>query len=95
VGHLIADVATKVPTARLLTADGAEKLDSGVRGGPGGGDGETLRFGGGNAGHAGRHAGARGYAYSKEFDVERYSRDAPLMVLGEGTNEIQRTVIAA
>jgi alkylation response protein AidB-like acyl-CoA dehydrogenase len=32
---------------------------------------------------------------SAEFDVERYFRDAPLMIVGEGTNEIQRNVIAA
>ena len=36
----------------------------------------------------------RGYGYSTEFDVERYFRDAPLMIVGEGTNEIQRNVIA-
>ena len=35
-----------------------------------------------------------GYGYSTEFDVERYFRDAPLMIVGEGTNEIQRNVIA-
>jgi alkylation response protein AidB-like acyl-CoA dehydrogenase len=34
-----------------------------------------------------------GYGYSTEFDVERYFRDAPLMIVGEGTNEIQRSVI--
>jgi alkylation response protein AidB-like acyl-CoA dehydrogenase len=34
-----------------------------------------------------------GYGYSCEFDVERYFRDAPLMIVGEGTNEIQRNVI--
>ncbi len=32
-----------------------------------------------------------GYGYSTEFDVERYFRDAPLMSVGEGTNEIERT----
>ena len=36
-----------------------------------------------------------GYGYSTEFDVERYFRDAPLMIVGEGTNEIQRNVIVA
>ncbi|MFB7495784.1 acyl-CoA dehydrogenase family protein [Streptomyces sp. NPDC056161] len=36
-----------------------------------------------------------GYGYSAEFDVERYFRDAPLMIVGEGTNEIQRNVIAS
>ena len=35
-----------------------------------------------------------GYGYSKEFAVERYYRDAPLMLIGEGTNDILRTVIA-
>ena len=35
-----------------------------------------------------------GFGYTKEFPVERYYRDAPLMVIGEGTNEIQRLVIA-
>jgi alkylation response protein AidB-like acyl-CoA dehydrogenase len=35
-----------------------------------------------------------GYGYTKEFRVERYYRDAPLMIIGEGTNEIQRLVIA-
>jgi alkylation response protein AidB-like acyl-CoA dehydrogenase len=34
-----------------------------------------------------------GYGYSTEFDVERYFRDAPLMIVGEGTNEIQKNVI--
>jgi len=34
-----------------------------------------------------------GYGYSTEFDAERYFRDAPLMIVGEGTNEIQRSVI--
>jgi alkylation response protein AidB-like acyl-CoA dehydrogenase len=36
-----------------------------------------------------------GYGYSTEFDVERYFRDAPLMIVGEGTNEIQRNVITS
>ena len=35
-----------------------------------------------------------GYGYSKEFNVERYYRDAPLMCIGEGTNEMQRIIIA-
>ena len=35
-----------------------------------------------------------GYGYTQEFPVERYYRDAPLMIIGEGTNEIQRIVIA-
>jgi alkylation response protein AidB-like acyl-CoA dehydrogenase len=35
-----------------------------------------------------------GYGYSEEFDIERYFRDAPLTIVGEGTNEIQENVIA-
>jgi len=35
-----------------------------------------------------------GYGYSTEFDVERYYRDAPLLLIGEGTNEMQRLIIA-
>ena len=34
------------------------------------------------------------YGYSKEFDIERYFRDAPLLCIGEGTNELQRLIIA-
>ena len=34
------------------------------------------------------------YGYSKEFNIERYYRDAPLLVIGEGTNELQRIIIA-
>ena len=35
-----------------------------------------------------------GYSYSVDYDVERYYRDAPLMCIGEGTNEMQRIIIA-
>ena len=35
-----------------------------------------------------------GYGYSKEFNIERYFRDAPLLLIGEGTNEMQRIIIA-
>ena len=45
-----------------------------------------------NATEAMRIHGA--YGYSKEFNIERYYRDAPLLAIGEGTNEIQRLVIA-
>ena len=34
------------------------------------------------------------YGYSKEFDIERYYRDAPLLAIGEGTNELQKLIIA-
>jgi alkylation response protein AidB-like acyl-CoA dehydrogenase len=95
VGNLLADMATKMQAARLLTLDAAERLDSGQRADMEAGmaklfASETAMQ---VAIDAMRVHG--GYGYSKEYDVERYFRDAPLMILGEGTNEIQRNVIAA
>ncbi|MGY1708871.1 acyl-CoA dehydrogenase family protein [Geodermatophilus sp. SYSU D00758] len=95
VGNLLADMATRVQAARLLTADAAERLDAGGRADMEAGmaklfASETAMQ---VAIDAMRVHG--GYGYSREYDVERYFRDAPLMILGEGTNEIQRSVIAA
>ncbi|SEM13852.1 Acyl-CoA dehydrogenase [Blastococcus sp. DSM 46786] len=95
VGNLLAEMATKVQAARLLTADAAENLDGGARADMEAGMAKLF------ASEAAMQVALDamrvhgGYGYSKEFDVERYFRDAPLMILGEGTNEIQRTVIAA
>ena len=95
IGNLLADMATKVQAARLLTLDAATAIDAGRR--------ADLEAGMAKlfaseacmqvALDAMRVHGATGY--SAEVDVERYFRDAPLMIVGEGTNEIQRTVIAA
>ncbi|MGW4368927.1 acyl-CoA dehydrogenase family protein [Nocardia takedensis] len=95
VGNLLADMATKQRAARLLTLDAARKLDAGERADMEAGmaklfASETAMQ---IALDAIRVHG--GYGYSKEYDVERYFRDAPLMIVGEGTNEIQRNVIAA
>lgn len=95
VGNLLADMATKQQAARLLTLDAAGKLDSGERADMEAGmaklfASETAMQ---IALDAVRVHG--GYGYSREYDVERYFRDAPLMIVGEGTNEIQRNVIAA
>ncbi|WP_143965890.1 acyl-CoA dehydrogenase family protein [Gordonia zhaorongruii] len=95
VGNLIADMGTKQRAARLLTEDAAQKLDRGERADMEAGmaklfASETAMQ---IALDAIRVHG--GYGYSKEYDVERYFRDAPLMIVGEGTNEIQRNVIAA
>ena len=95
VGNLIADMATQLRAARLLTADAADRLDSGQRA-----DleaGMAKLFASETAMKVALDAMRvhGGYGYSQEFDVERYFRDAPLMILGEGTNEIQRNVIAA
>ncbi len=90
----LADMATKVTAARLLTEWAAAKKDSGERADLEAGMAklfaseicyevalEAMRIHG-------------GYGYTTEFPVERYYRDAPLLIIGEGTNEIQRLVIA-
>jgi butyryl-CoA dehydrogenase len=90
----LADMATKLRAARLLTRDAAERYASGQRADVEAGMAklfasemalevatESMRIHG-------------GMGYAAELPVERYYRDAPLMVIGEGTNEIQHLVIA-
>jgi alkylation response protein AidB-like acyl-CoA dehydrogenase len=94
VGNYLADMATKLEAARQLTRYAARRYDSGERADMEAGmaklfASETAME---IALNAVRIHG--GYGYSTEFDVERYFRDAPLMIVGEGTNEIQRNVIA-
>ncbi len=94
VGNYLADMATKLSAARQLTRYAAERYEGGERCDMEAGMAKlfasevameiTL--------NAVRIHG--GYGYSTEYDVERYFRDAPLMIVGEGTNEIQRNVIA-
>ncbi|MGW4394011.1 acyl-CoA dehydrogenase family protein [Amycolatopsis nivea] len=95
VGNLLADMATKMRAARLLTLDAAEKLDAGERADMEAG--MAKLFASETAMQVALDAIRvhGGYGYSREYDVERYFRDAPLMIVGEGTNEIQRNVIAA
>ncbi|MGI8311889.1 acyl-CoA dehydrogenase family protein [Saccharopolyspora hattusasensis] len=95
VGNLLADMATRMRAARLLTLDAAERLDAGQRADMEAG--MAKLFASETAMQVALDAVRvhGGYGYSKEFDVERYFRDAPLMIVGEGTNEIQRNVIAA
>jgi alkylation response protein AidB-like acyl-CoA dehydrogenase len=90
----LADMATKIEAARLLLQKAAQKKDSGERCDLEAGMAklfasemcqevtlDALRIYG-------------GFGYTKEFNVERYYRDAPFMLVGEGTSEIQRLVIA-
>lgn len=94
IGNYLADMATKLTAARQLVLFAAERFDAGERCDMEAGMAklfasevamqialDAIRIHG-------------GYGYSTEFDVERYFRDAPLMIVGEGTNEIQRNVIA-
>lgn len=90
----LADMATEVQAARLLTYFAASRIDAGGRADREAGMAklyasevalraslESMRIHG-------------GYGYSTEFDIERLYRDAPLMAIGEGTNDIQKLVIA-
>ena len=93
VGNLLADMATQITAAQRLNYHAAECIDSGGRADLEAGMAklfasemaakvtlDAIRIHG-------------GHGYSTEFDVERYYRDAPLMIVGEGTNEILRNVI--
>ena len=93
VGNYLADMATKLTAARQLTRYAAERFDSGERCDMEAGMAKLFasEVAMEIALNAVRIHG--GYGYSTEFDVERYFRDAPLMIVGEGTNEIQRNVI--
>jgi alkylation response protein AidB-like acyl-CoA dehydrogenase len=94
IGNYLADMAAQISAARLLNLHAASRFDSGKRCDLEAGMAklfasemaakvtlDAIRVHGGNG-------------YSTDFDVERYYRDAPLMIVGEGTNEIQRNVIA-
>jgi alkylation response protein AidB-like acyl-CoA dehydrogenase len=95
IGHYLADMATKLTAARQLTLYAADRYDSGERADMEAGMAKLF------ASEAAMEIALNavrihgGYGYSTEYDVERYFRDAPLMIVGEGTNEIQRNVIAS
>jgi alkylation response protein AidB-like acyl-CoA dehydrogenase len=93
IGNYLADMATQLTAARQLVLFAAERFDAGERC-----DleaGMAKLFASETAMQIALNAVRihGGYGYSTEFDVERYFRDAPLMIVGEGTNEIQRNVI--
>jgi butyryl-CoA dehydrogenase len=90
----LADMATKVEASRLLVESAARRFEAGERADVEAGMAklfasetalevatEAMRIHG-------------GYGYTTALPIERYFRDAPLMIIGEGTNEIQRMVIA-
>jgi alkylation response protein AidB-like acyl-CoA dehydrogenase len=95
IGNYLADMATQLTAARQLVLFAAERLQAGQRC-----DleaGMAKLFASETAMQIALNAVRihGGYGYSTEFDAERYFRDAPLMIVGEGTNEIQRNVIVA
>ena len=90
----LADMATRVEAARLLVGAAAKAYDTGERCDMEAGMAKLFASEAAltNSLEAMRIHGA--YGYSKEFNIERYYRDAPLLAIGEGTNEVQRIVIA-
>ena len=90
----LGEMATRVEAARLLTESAARAFDAG----------ERCDMEAGMAKYFATEAAMEnalecmrihgGYGYSKEYHVERYFRDAPLLLIGEGTNEMQRMIIA-
>ncbi|MGH9785102.1 MAG: acyl-CoA dehydrogenase family protein [Terriglobia bacterium] len=90
----LADMATRVEAARLLVEHAARAYDAGGRCDLEAGMAKLYATEAAleNSLEAMRIHGA--YGYSKEFNIERYYRDAPLLAIGEGTNELQRIIIA-
>jgi alkylation response protein AidB-like acyl-CoA dehydrogenase len=90
----LADMATKVEASRLLVEQAAKAYDSGERCDMEAGMAKLFATEAAveNSLEAMRIHGA--YGYSKEYNIERYFRDAPLLAIGEGTNELQRIIIA-
>jgi alkylation response protein AidB-like acyl-CoA dehydrogenase len=89
----LADMATKIEAARLVTLKAARMKDAGQRSDLEAGMAKLL------ASETGKECVEDcfrihgGYGYSKEYEIERLYRDAPLLLIGEGTSEIQRMVI--
>jgi alkylation response protein AidB-like acyl-CoA dehydrogenase len=94
IGNYLADMGTKITAARQLLLYASRVYDSGARAAVEAGMAKLF------CSEVAMEAALTnirvhgGYGYSTEFDAERFFRDAPLMIVGEGTNEILRTVIA-
>ncbi|SLN75372.1 acyl-CoA dehydrogenase family protein [Oceanibacterium hippocampi] len=90
----LGEMSTRLRAAKLLTYDAARAYDRGERCDMEAG---MAKYFASEAAVANSLEAMRihgGYSYSKEYNVERYFRDAPLMCIGEGTNEIQLMIIA-
>ncbi len=89
----LADMATKVEAARLLTLKAARMKDAGERSDLEAGMAKLFASETGKECVEDAFRIHGGYGYSKEYEIERLYRDAPLLLIGEGTSEIQRMVI--
>ncbi|MFT6581613.1 MAG: alkylation response protein AidB-like acyl-CoA dehydrogenase [Alphaproteobacteria bacterium] len=90
----VADMVTRTEAARLLTYRAAEAFDRGERCDMEAGMAKLFATEAAITNSMDSMRVHGGYGYSKEFPVERYYRDAPLLTIGEGTNELQRIIIA-
>jgi alkylation response protein AidB-like acyl-CoA dehydrogenase len=90
----LGEMATRYQAAKLLTEDAARAFDAGLRCDMEAG---MAKYFASEAAFENAHEAMRihgGYGYSPEYPVERLYRDAPLLCIGEGTNEMQRIIIA-
>ncbi len=89
----LADMATKIEAARLVTRKAARMKDAGQRSDLEAGMAKLIASETGKECVEDAFRIHGGYGYSKEYEIERLYRDAPLLLIGEGTSEIQRMVI--
>ena len=89
----LADMATKIEAARLVTRKACMMKDAGIRSDLEAGMAKLLASETGKECVEDSFRIHGGYGYSKEYEIERLYRDAPLLLIGEGTSEIQRMVI--
>ncbi|MDP7598197.1 MAG: acyl-CoA dehydrogenase family protein [Acidimicrobiales bacterium] len=94
ISFMLAEMATKLQAARLLTYDAARLADEGERVDVEAGMAKLFASEAAFEIATGAMRIHGGNGYTKEFPVERYFRDTPLMIIGEGTSEIQKMVIA-
>ena len=87
-------MATKVEAAHLMMVNAARLKDSGERNDVEAGHGQAARQRVLRRGHQDAFRIHGGYGYSKEYEIERLMREAPFLLIGEGTSEIQKTIIS-
>jgi alkylation response protein AidB-like acyl-CoA dehydrogenase len=90
----LADMSTRAEAAALLVQDAARRFDSGQRCDLEAGRAKLFATEAALANSTDAMRIFGGYSYSTEYEIERFYRDAPLLCIGEGTNEIQRVIIA-
>ena len=90
----LADMATKVEAARLLMLKAARMKDAGERSDVEAGMAKYVAAEYCNEVVEASFRIHGGYGYSKEYEIERLYRDAPMLLIGEGTSEIQKLIVA-